>query len=176
MLDEVRSYLRITWNDEDAVLQSMIARGKSTINNLVGANLDYTRGGLAKTLLLNYCRYDYNNAIEYFEENFQSEILRLQLKVGTDLLAALSDLSVEGVTLSPEFNSLVTEYTASTTDDSNVISVTPISDSATVEIDVDGIVIDNGSAVTWATGDNTVKITVTDGNETKIYTVTVTKS
>ncbi len=38
------------------------------------------------TLLLDYCRYAYNNASEYFEENFQKEILRLQLKTGVSLL------------------------------------------------------------------------------------------
>lgn len=29
-------------------------------------------------LLLDYCRYYYNNAVEYFEENFQKQIVRLQ--------------------------------------------------------------------------------------------------
>ena len=38
--------------------------------------------------------------------------------------------------------------------------------------------IDNGTAATWKTGSNTVKVLVTapDGEATKTYTVSVTKS
>lgn len=38
--------------------------------------------------------------------------------------------------------------------------------------------VDNGSAVTWSAGANTVKakVTAADGTTTKTYTVTVTKS
>lgn len=37
---------------------------------------------LAVSLLLDYCRYAYGNALEYFEENFAKELLRLQLQEG----------------------------------------------------------------------------------------------
>jgi len=37
-------------------------------------------------LLLDYCRYVYNNASEYFEENYSKEILRLQLQEGIKAL------------------------------------------------------------------------------------------
>ena len=49
---------------------------------------------------------------------------------------------------------------------------------ASVKVEVGGKEIDNGSAATWASGANTVKVTVTaeDGTTTKTYTVTVTKS
>jgi hypothetical protein len=42
---------------------------------------------LAVSLLLDYCRYAYNNALEYFEENFRAQILRLQLLEGVKALA-----------------------------------------------------------------------------------------
>lgn len=80
MLTDVKAYLKITWDDEDTSLTGMIARGKGYLNELTGVTLDFETEGQAKSLLLDYCRYNYNNAMEYFEENFGSSILRLQLK------------------------------------------------------------------------------------------------
>lgn len=79
MLEEVKEYLKITWNDEDNSLNNMIERGKSNLEELTGTTLDFTVNNQAKSLLLDYCRYAYNNALEYFEENFHKEITRLQL-------------------------------------------------------------------------------------------------
>lgn len=102
MLQQVKDYLKITWDDEDAEISRMIDRGKAHINDLVGTELEYevvtsaneayetalavVKPTPAVSLLLDYCRYAYNNASEYFEENFQKEILRLQLKTGVSLL------------------------------------------------------------------------------------------
>lgn len=88
MLDAVKDYLKITWDDEDAALQSLIERGKAYLNDLTGAELDFDSNGPARSLLLDYCRYVYNNASEYFEENFASELLRLQLQIGVKALGS----------------------------------------------------------------------------------------
>lgn len=79
MLENLKDYLRITWDDEDSLLESFIERGKAYLEDLTGTEIDFDKAP-AKSLLLDYCRYCYNNASEYFEENFQREILRLQLK------------------------------------------------------------------------------------------------
>lgn len=79
LLEEVKEYLKITWNDEDGYLQGIIDRGKSNLEDLTGTKLDFNKEGQPKSLLLDYCRYAYNNALEYFEDNFSKEILRLQL-------------------------------------------------------------------------------------------------
>jgi hypothetical protein len=150
VLQAVKDYLKITWDDEDASLQAMIERGKAYLNDLVGKELDYScllpadewyetelaailtqlmeepeepgegeepaapmtiaeaidlilaaerqrdkqvvMPTPAASLLLDYCRYSYNNASEYFEENFARELLRLQLQVG------VSELGVEETT------------------------------------------------------------------------------
>lgn len=86
MLQAVKDYLKITWDDEDAGLMDLISRGQGHLNNLVGAELDFEEAS-PRSLLLDYCRYVYNNASEYFEENFSSEILRLQLQIGVAQLA-----------------------------------------------------------------------------------------
>lgn len=87
MLQDVKDYLKITWSDEDAALTSLITRGQAYLNNLAGADLDFN-SGLPLSLLLDYCRYVYNNASEYFEENFAGEILRLQIQVGVEQMSA----------------------------------------------------------------------------------------
>ena len=82
MLEKVKSYLKISWDDEDAHIQEIIDRGQAYLNDLTGAQLDYAPVGHPQSLLLDYCRYVYNNASEYFEENYREQILRLQLNVG----------------------------------------------------------------------------------------------
>lgn len=83
MLQELKDYLKITWDNEDAYLQSIINRGQEYLKDLTGTELDFDTEGQAKSLLLDYCRYYYNNALEYFEDNFQKQIVRLQLKEAT---------------------------------------------------------------------------------------------
>lgn len=89
MLQEVKDYLKITWDDEDSTLNATMLRGKGYLNDLVGVELDFEIEGQPKSLLLDYCRYAYNNALEYFEENFNGQILRLQFKEGINQLAEL---------------------------------------------------------------------------------------
>ena len=88
LLELVKEELRITWDDEDTRLISMIERAKASLNKLMGIELDYEKSGPAQDLLLARCRYDYNNALEYFEQNFAREILRLQLQVAAKELSA----------------------------------------------------------------------------------------
>ncbi|WP_461369122.1 head-tail connector protein [Candidatus Darwinibacter acetoxidans] len=88
MLQAVKTYLKITWDDEDALLQAIIERGKAYLNDLTGSELDFDTDGQPKSLLLDYCRYVHNNASEYFEENFAREIIRLQLQVAAEGMSA----------------------------------------------------------------------------------------
>ena len=80
LLSETKEYLKITWEDEDNSLQGIISRGKNYLQELTGTELDFEMEGQPKSLLLDYCRYAYNNALEYFEENFHRELRRLILQ------------------------------------------------------------------------------------------------
>lgn len=91
LIDEVKEELRISWDTEDMRISKMIERAMNYLNNLVGTELDYTLQDDVKELLLNYCRYSYNNALEYFLENFSMEITRIQLRVAADIYALESD-------------------------------------------------------------------------------------
>ena len=90
--------------------------------------------------------------------------------------ADLAALKIFGVTLA--FDPDTTTYTAATTDASNIVYAVPANASATLEVKLGSAAVTNGSAVTWATGSNTltVKVTAEDGTTNQTYTVTVTKS
>ncbi len=64
MLEELKKYLRE--EDNEDILSDILKDGEKYLNRLAGIELDYFNNILAKTLLLDYCRYKYNNASEYF--------------------------------------------------------------------------------------------------------------
>ena len=89
----------------------------------------------------------------------------------------MTALTIGALVLDPTFSSAITEYSAVTTNATNTISATATdSANAVIEIKVNGTTITNGSAATWISGENTVAITVTNGDSETVYTVTVTKS
>jgi hypothetical protein len=83
--------------------------------------------------------------------------------------------------LSPAFDSETLEYTVATTDATNKVTATTDDPSAVIEIvltnseDEEGVTVANGTAATWASGENVLTITVTDGDSETVYVVTVTK-
>lgn len=83
MLQDVKNYLRITWDDEDVEIASMIERGKKYLSRLTGTSLNFGEDDLPKQLLLDYCRYERNNALEFYQENFARDILLLSLQEAT---------------------------------------------------------------------------------------------
>lgn len=87
--------------------------------------------------------------------------------------ATLSALTIGSLTLTPDFGSDTTEYTASTYAYSAVVTAVAASQSASVEVKVNGTTIENGSEAEWESGNNSVVIKVTNGSAAKTYTVTV---
>ena len=84
MLEDIKKYLNISWEDDliDEKLKELINQSKASIKALGGVEVDFDKDTIAKELLFNRVRYAYNNSLEYFEENFHSEILRWQLMKG----------------------------------------------------------------------------------------------
>jgi len=80
LLNDVKNYLRITWDDEDDDLTKMIERAKSYFKSLIEADIDFVNDGQNRQLLLDRCRYMRNHAIEEFEDNFRSEIINMQFR------------------------------------------------------------------------------------------------
>lgn len=92
--------------------------------------------------------------------------------------ATLSALTIGSQALTPSFAAATVSYTATTTNATNTVTAVPADAGAEIHVLVNNTEIDNGTAATWQTGSNTVKVNVTaaDGTTTKTYTVTVTKS
>lgn len=86
LLSDVRNYLDITYDDPetDQKLTGIIERGKVYLDNIAGVQQDYDNESTSRQLLFDYCRYTRNNALEYFEGNFKTELLTLRIGVQAD--------------------------------------------------------------------------------------------
>ena len=92
--------------------------------------------------------------------------------------AKLSSLSLGSAVLSPAFSPETDTYTATTKNATNVIAAIPADAGANIAIKFGEEETENGAALAWEEGSNSVEITVTaaDGSTTRKYKVTVTKS
>ena len=88
----------------------------------------------------------------------------------------LSALTVGTLRLSPTFSAGNVSYTAETSSSSSVVTAAANDSDATVTIKNGSTTVNNGSAASWSAGENVLTVTVTNGNASKVYTVTVTKS
>lgn len=95
--------------------------------------------------------------------------------VANPVVAALQSLTIGGLSLSPAFSTGTDTYTATTTNAQDAISAVPTM-GASVTVKVGKARVQNGANATWAEGENVVSITVNNGDNSKVYTVTVTKS
>ncbi|PWB97136.1 beta strand repeat-containing protein [Salinibacterium hongtaonis] len=93
--------------------------------------------------------------------------------------ANLSALSLSSGTLAPAFDSATTGYTASVTNATTSLTVTPTVADATASVTVNGVTAAGGSAsgaIALNVGSNTMTVIVTaQSGATKTYTVTVTR-
>lgn len=101
----------------------------------------------------------------------------VQLREGTYAPdTTLASLSLGQLTLDPVFAPETLTYTTTTTNATNTINAAATNPGATVSITNNDKPVANGSAITWDSGANVVKVTVTADEASSIYTVTVTKS
>ncbi|ENB4264212.1 hypothetical protein ABHP49_005409 [Bacillus cereus] len=84
LLDDVKHALAITWTEEDNNIIKLIDRSVYYINDLVGTVLDLKVNLVARELVINRIRYEYNNALDQFESNFFQPLSRLTLQVALD--------------------------------------------------------------------------------------------
>lgn len=79
LLQDLKDVLRITWNEEDTNLIKLLNKGKAYLFSLTNASFDFSKEEWPKELLLERCRYVYNNAGDEFEKNYRDELSRLIL-------------------------------------------------------------------------------------------------
>lgn len=88
----------------------------------------------------------------------------------------LSSLTLGTLTLTPTFDSSVTEYATTTTNQGNKITAVAEDATAEIAITLNGDPAENESTLSWDEGENEVEIVVTWGSRSKTYSVTVTKT
>lgn len=79
LLAAAKNYLDITWTDADGdvKLTGILSRGQRYLNSVAGLPLDYEAEDKPRELLLEYARYVRNNALQYFRQDFMSELYAL---------------------------------------------------------------------------------------------------
>lgn len=90
--------------------------------------------------------------------------------------ALLQSLTVGSETLTPTFDPAVMAYTITAAATTDKIEATAAQAQAKIELNLNGKNLNNGGTATWVTGNNTLTVTVRNGNAVRVYTLTVTKS
>lgn len=90
--------------------------------------------------------------------------------------ASLQDLTLGSETLSPVFATGTYAYEVTASGASGIINATPNQSGAKVEITYNGKKVNNGAAVTFATGTKDLAVTVKNGLGTLTYVISITKS
>ena len=80
LLNDVKNYINITWSDvaTDEKVCGLIASGSAYLDLKIGGSPDYEADGMPRTLLLEWVRYAWSEALDVFEANFLPLILTAQ--------------------------------------------------------------------------------------------------
>ena len=81
MLDELKNYLDITWDDEktNEKIAGILERAKKVLSSYAGVDLDFSDLS-DRQLLFDCCRYIRSNAYEEFKDNYSAELIMLRAK------------------------------------------------------------------------------------------------
>ena len=88
MLQALKDKLAITWsdNDTDRKLNSILNTAKSTLAFKLGLpnNFTWVANTQEYNLMLNYCFYEWNDAVDEFDDNYANDILQIRMKYEVD--------------------------------------------------------------------------------------------
>lgn len=82
-LAEFKARMHISHDGEDSNLEQLLSFSIAGIKVSCGPFV-IEENELAKELVFERARYAYNDALEYFEDNFQSEIISLGLTIAAE--------------------------------------------------------------------------------------------
>ena len=83
LLVELKNHLQITWDDSatNKRLSTSIKNGKRFFNDLCEHEFTFEEGSTERELLMERCRYDWNNALDEFKTNFKSDLSKLIMDI-----------------------------------------------------------------------------------------------
>ena len=77
-IERVREKLNMTWEitpSEKSKISNLIRDGQAWLENRTTNGVVDWENRFNQTMLIDWIRYDYNQAVEYFENNFHSELI-----------------------------------------------------------------------------------------------------
>lgn len=77
LLKDTKDKMYVSWSDNDEQIKKIILRASKYIQSKITQELSFTPDSEEYELMLERCRYDWNNALDEFEKNYSSEILAL---------------------------------------------------------------------------------------------------
>lgn len=83
LLEEFKNRMHIFHDGEDDNLKQLLSFSIAFVESKIG-KFDIEKHIKAKELIFERTRYAYNDALEYFEDNFLSEIISLSLEMAGD--------------------------------------------------------------------------------------------
>lgn len=87
-LTALKNKLKITWSEDDVELTKILNRSRVYLEKMTGAVFDLESDDDKLELLLERCRYVWNNAGDEFERNYAPELKRLILLTALEKGAA----------------------------------------------------------------------------------------
>ena len=80
LLADVKNYLNITWDDlaTDERIRGLIASATADLDDYAAEELDYLSDGLPRTLMMDHVRYARDEALDVFENNYRTQLVRLR--------------------------------------------------------------------------------------------------
>ena len=86
LVNKVKNYLDITWEDDkiNDKIAGITNRAIRVLQSYAGKAIVIEKDSDEEQLLLDLCRYIYNNAYEDFKNNFSSELIMLRTKYQCD--------------------------------------------------------------------------------------------
>lgn len=96
LVAQVRRKLNITWNDDDtdARVNDIIASAIPILRHKLGITdeeFNFAAAGQENALLLSYCLYEWNNAVNEFDNNYANEIMQIRAKYEVQQYEAAED-------------------------------------------------------------------------------------
>lgn len=77
IVEFAKQNMRIDWEDDDLLIEHKVKRSLNYFNHKTGTELLFENDSAELELLLERVRYDWNNSLDDFENNYKRDILSL---------------------------------------------------------------------------------------------------
>lgn len=80
LVEKLKERLNITWEDisTENKLLNIVEDAKITLDHKLGAEIDYSKAGMERTLFMNYCMYVWNDCANEFDKSYLNEIYQIR--------------------------------------------------------------------------------------------------